>query len=128
MIILGQSLFPYEADILTNFLKGLANMIPLVLSAYVLGYVLGMNKQPSAINILILIVIYGSGAIARLVTQFFPNLHGLSKLFPSSLFDDNLLDFMNQSITIRWECWAVGLGITAVSLIWGLLAFRKRDI
>ncbi|MGM0213484.1 hypothetical protein [Enterococcus sp. AZ109] len=129
MLIFGQSLLPYEADTLSNFLKGVANMIPLILSAYVLGYILGMNKQPSAINILILLVIYGvSGDIVRAALHPFPSLAAVYRLFPSTLFTDNLLDFMNQSIHIRWECWAVGLAITIGSLIWGLSSFSKRDI
>lgn len=129
MVLLGQNLLPFEENTLRNFFYAASNMIPIILSAFAMGYVLSILNISEGLTIVLLLLVYNfSGNLAYLLLRPFPDLQKLTVYFPSTLLEDNLQGYMNQVAAVEGKYWLVGLLITAVSVIWGLLTFRKKDI
>jgi ABC-2 type transport system permease protein len=110
---------------LSQFSIALINLLPIIASAFILAYVLGINGVPEMLNLLVLLFIYDilGSLIGRIST-----LKTISKWTPSSLLNNNLVHYMSGSAYFDVKCWMLGLMIIFVSLIIGLTIFKKKDL
>lgn len=114
---------------LGQFLIAFSNVLPIVASGFVLGYVLSVNGVSEVLNLLILLFIYS--ILGRLIDTLAGRvsvLRTISKLTPSSLLNNNLVHYMSGSAYFDVKCWVMGLMIIFVSLIVGLAIFTKKDL
>jgi ABC-2 type transport system permease protein len=114
---------------LGQFLIAFSNVLPIVASGFVLGYVLSVNGVSEVLNLLILLFIYS--ILGRLIDTLAGRvsvLRTISKWTPSSLLNNNLVHYMSGSAYFDVKCWVMGLMIIFVSLIVGLAIFTKKDL
>ncbi|WP_339184342.1 ABC transporter permease [Oceanobacillus sp. FSL W7-1293] len=129
MIGLGQSFFAEDQGVVSNFFIASFNMLPIVLSGFILIHALKMLKIADIYNIIIVAVIYiFFDDILRLI---FRQVNGLNELYtfaPGALLTDNLMHFMNQSVQLDYRYWVTGAVISVIALWIGAGRFTKQDM
>lgn len=129
MILLGDNLMTREPDAIRNFLITSINMIPIVLSGFVVAHTLKMLKAGDVYIIIALLGIYGfSGDILRLLLRPFTALNDLYKYAPDTLLHDNLMSFVDGATQLGYQYWIVGLVISVAALLIGAKRFAKQNI
>ncbi|WP_245183650.1 hypothetical protein [Lentibacillus salicampi] len=103
----------------SNFLIAGSNMVPIVLSGFILIHVMKMlNVSEVYIIILFLFIYIFSGDL----------LYMLFDYTPSTLLNENLTSFMNQSAHFDYRLWVTGIVISVISLLIGTKRFAKQNI
>ncbi|WP_080873863.1 ABC transporter permease [Oceanobacillus timonensis] len=129
MIGLGQSLFAEDQGVVSNFFLASFNMLPIVLSGFILIHALKMLKIADIYNIIIVVFIYVfSDDVLRFI---FRQVNGLNELYtfaPGALLTDNLMHFMNQSVQLDDRYWVTGAVISVIALLIGAGRFTKQDM
>jgi len=129
MIGLGEILFAKEPETTGNFLIASFNMVPIVLSGFILIHTLKMLKISDIYNIIIIVFIYiFSGDLLHFV---FRQINGWNEFYlfaPSTQLNDNLMSFMNQSMQLDYRNWVTGIVISVIALFIGALRFTSQDI
>lgn len=130
MTVLGEILFAGdEASSLSGFLIACVNMFPIVLSAFMLVHVLQMNRVNVMYTIIAILVIYtASDGIVNLMFRAIDPLQDLYKWTPSALLNENALGFMKNTVTFAWSNWVIGISLSLIILVLGLVQFHKKDI
>lgn len=129
MIGLGERLLVNEEPSILNFLIAVINMLPIVLSGFCLIHMLKMLRVSGIYVIITLLFIYGfSGDLLRIMLQSVSGLDELYQYAPSTLLEENLMNFMNYTIQFDYRYWMVGVGITVITLLIGATTFVKQDI
>lgn len=129
MVGLGETLFPDDAQALRSFLLACVNMFPLVISGFFLIHVLRMSRIREAYTVVIVLIVYTLSD--SIVNLFFRRIEGLTELYkwmPSALLNDNILQYMEYTITFEWKSWIVGIAISLIILSIGIRVFNRRDI
>lgn len=129
VIGLGENLFIEEEHSIRNFLIASLNMLPLILSGFFMIHMLKMLKVGDVyIFVMLLFIFIFSGDLLRMMFRAFSGLDELYKYAPSTLLDDNLMDFANQAVQFDYRYWVAGIVISVVSLFIGAKRFAKQNI
>jgi len=128
MIVLGENLLKSENQSVSNFIIACVNMAPIVLSGVFLAHTLKMLKVGEAYITIALIFIFGlSGNLLRVFRQI-PSLKELHNYAPNTLFNDNLMSFLNEGAQFGLEYWIVGIIISGIALLIGAKRFKNQNI
>lgn len=129
MVGLGETLFPGDKGALRSFLLACVNMFPLVVSGFFLIHVLRMSRIGEAYTVVIVLVVYTmSDSIVNIIFRRIEGLTELYKWMPSALLNDNILQYMEYTVTFEWKFWIVGIAISLIILPIGIRVFQRRDI
>lgn len=128
MIVLGESLFTGENQSVSNFLIACLNMAPIVLSGFFLTHSLKMLKVGEVYIILVLAFIFGFSDSLLRVFRSFSGLRELREYAPSTLLNDNLMSFLDNTVQFDFKYWAVGIIISVISLLIGAKRFANKNI
>ena len=113
----------------SQFLIALSNIVPIIASGFILGYVLAINGVSEVLNLLILLFIYRIlGVSINILVGRISALKTISKWTPTTLFDNNLIHYMTSSVYFDIKCWVMGLMIIFISLVIGQTIFKKKDL
>ena len=125
-ILSGNVIFDLvDNSALSQFLIAFSNILPIVASGFVLGYVLSVNGVSEVLDLLILLFIYS--ILGSLISRI-SALKTVYKWTPFSLLSNNLDNYMSGSAYFDAKCWMLGLVIIFVSLVVGLAIFKKKDL
>lgn len=126
---LGETLLIHDPAVLKNFVIGVINMIPLVLSGFVLSYVIGLLGFGDFVNVIALMAVYGvSGRSTHAVIAMFSSNDPISRFLPSDLLSKVTADYMRGNITFQGVNWLIGALIAVVSVLIGLRLFERKSI
>jgi len=118
-IVLGETLLASEEQSVKNFLIAGLNMVPMVISGFVIIHVLRMLKVGEVYIIMLLLFIYiFSGNL----------LYMLFDYTPSTLLNDNLMNFIDYSAQFDYRLWVTGIVISVIALLIGAKRFAKQNI
>ncbi len=123
-IALGKNLFASEEQSVSNFLIASSNMIPIVLSGFFMIHTLKMLKVSEVYIIIIFLFIYVFSG--DLLYMLFDNT--LFDYNPSTLLNENLMSFMNNSAQFDYRHWVTGILVSVISLLIGVKGFAKQNI
>lgn len=121
---LGENLFASEEQSVSNFLIASSNMIPIVLSGFFMIHTLKMLKVSEVYIIIIFLFIYVFSD--DLLYMLFDNT--LFDYNPSTLLNENLMSFMNNSAQFDYRHWVTGILVSVISLLIGVKGFAKQNI
>lgn len=128
-IFLGETFLTVEDTSVKNFLIACSNMIPMVLSGFIIIHSLRMLKVGEVYIFIILLAIYSfSDSILRVIFRSISGLNELYKYSPSALLDDNLLKFMDLAAHVDIRSWITGGIISVIALFFGIKMFSKQNI
>ncbi|MHA6260083.1 ABC transporter permease [Sporosarcina sp. CAU 1771] len=130
MIGLGETLMAAtDPQSVNDFLIALVNMLPIVLSAFFFIHSSKMIKLSDAyIFILVLFIFMFSGDVLRILFRSFASLQDVYKYAPDSLLNENLFNFMNQTVQFGFEYWITGGLLSLIALRIGVTKFAKQTI
>ncbi|APC47720.1 ABC transporter permease [Virgibacillus halodenitrificans] len=129
MIVLGENLLFSEGNSIGNFLLASLNMLPLILGAYFIIHILKMLKVGDLYTLILLLIVFMfSGDLLRLLFRPVSGLQEVYKYAPSSLLNENLMDFMDHGAALDYRYWVVGMLISVASLSLGARRFAKQNI
>lgn len=129
MIVLGENLLNNDDQSVRYFLIASVNMAPLVLSGFFLTHTLKILKVGEVYIIIILLFIYGfSSNLVKLLFRPFTGLNEVYKYVPNTLFNDNLIAYMDGTIKFGYQYWVVGIGISLIALLIGAKRFASQNI
>lgn len=129
MIALGENLLQTDNQSVSNFLIASLNMVPLVLSAFFLTHTLKMLKVGEVYIIIVLIFIFGiSGNLIRILFRSFTGLNELYKYVPNTLFNDNLMSYLDGTVQFGYRYWIIGIVISLIALLIGAKRFANQNI
>ncbi|GAF17197.1 hypothetical protein JCM19046_1697 [Bacillus sp. JCM 19046] len=112
MIALAEGLFAQGESLIQPFLVASANMLPLVVSGFIAVHSLRMIQVGEVYVLVLVLVVYRlSGDLIRAISNLIPGLDGVYQYAPSTLLNDNLTQFGNQSAQLDFRVW-----LTASSL------------
>jgi ABC-2 type transport system permease protein len=88
-----------------------------------------MLKVGEVYIIIVLLFIYGlSSNLLRLLFRPFPGLNELYKYVPNTLFNDNLMSFVDGTVVFGYQYWVIGIIISVISLLIGAKRFGNQNI
>lgn len=129
VISLGESLFVSEEQSIRNFLAASFNMLPIVLSGFFIIHALKMLKIGDIyIIIFLFFLLIFSGDLLRWMLGSFAQLNEFYQYAPSTLLNDNLMSFMDQSAQFDFRYWVTGVVISLVFLAIGMMRFTNKNI
>ncbi|MYL56774.1 ABC transporter permease [Virgibacillus halodenitrificans] len=129
MIVLGENLLFSEGESIGNFLLASLNMLPLILAAFSIIHMLKMLEVGDLYTLILLLFVFMfSGDFLRLLFRPVAGLQEVYKYAPSSLLNENLMDFMDYKASLDYRYWIVGIVILLVSLTIGARRFAKQNI
>lgn len=129
MVGLGETLFPTDVQALRNFLLASTNMFPLVVSGFFLIHVLKMSRISDVYTVIIVLIVYTmSDRIVNLIFRRIEGFNQLHKWTPSSLLNENILQYMENTVAFDWKLWIVGLAISLIVLPLGIKVFQRQNI
>ncbi|WP_407272518.1 ABC transporter permease [Radiobacillus sp. PE A8.2] len=130
MIVLGENLLNSDHQSVSNYLIACANMAPLVLSGFFLTHTLKMMKVGDVYVIILLLFIYGfSSNLLRLLFRPFTGLSELYKYAPSTMLNDNLMNFIeNDIVQFDYKFLVAGIVISLLALLLGANRFSNQNI
>lgn len=129
MVVLGENLFTSDTQVVISFLLACLNMIPIILSGFLIIHTLKMIKVGEAYIVITLFFIYTfSGDILRPLFRSVSGLNNLYQYAPSTLLTENLLNFMNESVKFEFSYWLIGVVISLITLLIGSQKFAKISI
>jgi ABC-2 type transport system permease protein len=129
VISLGESLFVSEEQSIRNFLAASFNMLPIVLSGFFIIHALKMLKIGDIyIIIFLFFLLIFSGDLLRWMLGSFSQLNEFYQYAPSTLLNDNLMSYMDQSAQFDFRFWVTGIVISLIFLIIGMMMFTNKNI
>ena len=129
MIGLGENLLASEEQSVRYFLSASINMFPIVISGFFIIHVLKMLRFGEVYIIITLLFIFiFSGDLLRMLLRPISGLNELYKYAPSTLLNENLLNFLNKAVQFDYHYWVAGIVISVVSLLVGARKFTKQNI
>ena len=129
MIALGENLLSSASGTVKDFLIASVNMVPIVLSGFILIHTMKMLKVGEVYIFITLLFIFAfSGNLLRILFRPINGLNELYKYSPNTLLDENLMNYMDGTIQLGYEYWMIGIAISAIALVVGVTRFAKQDI
>lgn len=129
MIGLGESFFEHDPNATSSFLIASVNMLPIIVSGFVVIHVLKILRLGDAYVMFIALFIFTfSGTASRLLFKAVPGLDQLYRYMPSTLLENNMQDFMNYTVQLDIQFWLTGTLVAAIALLIGIGKFTKMDI
>ena len=129
MLGFGENLLTNEEQSSRSFLIASLNMLPLILSGFIMIHVLKMLRFGDAYIIMIVLFVFTfSSNIIRMLFQPISGLNQLYKYTPNTLLNDNLMSFMDQTVQLDYRYWLVGTIISVIVLLIGVGKFAKKNI
>jgi len=129
MIGLGENIFVKEEQSVIHFLIASFNMLPIVLSGFFMIHAMKMMRVSQLFIIMMLFFIFVfSGDLLRVMLSPFSRLHELYKYAPSAQFDDNLMNYMEQTVQFEYSYWITAIVISVICLLIGARKFTKQPI
>ncbi|MDV6377132.1 ABC transporter permease [Sporosarcina sp. GW1-11] len=129
MIGLGETLLTSDGQSAKDFLIALVNMLPIILSAFFTIHSLKLLKVGDVyIFIVMLLVFVFSGDLLRILFRQVTSLNEVYKYTPDALLHDNLLHFMNHTVTFGYQYWITGVLLSSIVLLIGVTKFAKQTI
>ncbi|WP_078592906.1 ABC transporter permease [Evansella clarkii] len=129
VIGLGESLFVSEEASIRNFVAASFNMLPIALGGFVMIHALKMLKVSDIyIIIFLFFLLIFSGDLLRWLLGSFSQLNEFYQYAPSTLLNDNLMSFMDQSAQFDFRFWVTGIVISLVFLAIGMMRFTNKNI
>ncbi|MFD1929549.1 ABC transporter permease [Sporosarcina siberiensis] len=129
MIGLGEWLMSGDRESVKDFLIAISNMVPIILSAFFMIHSLKMLKVGEVyIFILMLFFYVFLGDLLRILFRPFTSLQDVYKYAPDALLQDNLLNFMNQTVQFGYQYWIIGALLSVIALLMGVTKFAKQTI
>lgn len=120
----GNGWLPAEGSRSSVFLVSAGNMLPVIISAFALSYVLNLFGVGSGlISLIILGTYFLSGDIVHFMFSLQPAGDPISKFLPSSLLETAM-----ESSSFSLFCWGMGTLFTVLYLAVGLQMFKGKDI
>lgn len=129
MVGFGEVLFPTDQQALQNFLLASVNMFPVVMSGFFLIHVLKMSRIGDTYTVIIVLIVFTMSD--RIVNLLFRRIEGLAHLYkwtPSALLNENMMQYMEYTVTFEWKFWIVGMAISLIVLPIGSRLFNKKEI
>lgn len=131
IVMIGGESF-LQADVLMRgpFVIAVVNLIPLVLSAFVLGHSLMMvlDNEIYCIPIIFFVFSRWFSDLVQFIETTILGSHKLMNYLPSVQIDLIIKDFLEKNTSILPSSWIVGFIIIFVSLLVGMILFDKKDI
>ncbi len=128
-IVLGEKLMTSEEQWIGKYLIAIVNMIPLVLSGFSLIHTMKLLKVGEVYIIIVLLFTYViSGDMLRLLFRPIAGLNELYHYAPDTLLNENLMNYMDETVQFGYHYWVTGLVITAVALFIGVKRFASTNI
>lgn len=128
-IMLGENLLVSDNQPLSYFIIASINMIPIVMSGFLIIHVLSMLKVGQVYIVIILLFIFSfSGDLLRMLLRSFPSLNGLYHYAPSTLLNENLMNFVNEAPQLGYRYWLTSIVISVICLWIGTKRFTKQNI
>ncbi|HGH1673572.1 hypothetical protein [Bacillus thuringiensis] len=129
-MIIGNLLLEHHINsIFSDYLLALTNMLPLIVSSFILAYIIHILAIKDIANIAILILIYSiSGDIMKFISKSLPFISDSYKYFPSSILSTNFTNFASNKGVFLIEAWVVGILLSIIYLIIGVFLFSKKDL
>lgn len=129
MIGLGENLFIDEGQFTRSFIIASINMLPIVLCGFFMIHALKMLKIGEVyIIIWLLFVFIASGDVLRMMLKPISPFDQLYKYAPSTLLDENLMQYMDQTVQLDVRFWLVGMVVSVIFLTIGVRKFAKQTI
>ncbi len=129
LLVLGENLLNHQDYTVKMLLIAFINMLPIILAGFTMGFVLNILRVKETYNLLTLIIIFGlSGQLVQMLFHYIPGLKQLYRYFPSGLLDENLTDYINQTVSFNSPAWMIGILLTVGCLVIGQQIFTKKDL
>lgn len=117
-----------EVEYLHRFINNTLNLLPILLSALTVTYVIAIlfDSEISAFILVFLIyrvLDYASGAIIGLLPESKPVFDYL----PGTLFTQLPNDYLASNVQLEFLHWGINLGITLAFLLLGALLYRRKS-
>src|SRR5699024_8649155 len=118
-----------EEQSFNHYLIASFNMLPIVLSGFLMIHAMKMMRVSQLFIIMMLFFIFVfSGDLLRVMLSPFSRLHELYKYAPSAQFDDNLMNYMEQTVQFEYSYWITAIVISVICLLIGARKFTKQPI
>jgi membrane protein len=125
----GEMIVPNtEVEHLHRFINNSLNLLPILLSALTVTYVIAIlfNSEISAFILILLIyrvINYASSAIIGILPQSKPVFDYL----PGTLFSELSVNYLTGNVQLEYVHWGINLGIILVFLLLGSLLYRRKS-
>lgn len=127
-VILGEALFTADPETLQNYLVSLVNFLPLLISIFVLGYVLSLLQVSQIFVVSTLLLTYVlAGELLQAILSLFSKNEQISKYYPSNLIAEVVNQFMERRVSYMLENWLVSMLVVTLCLIIGLRLFNRKE-
>lgn len=128
-MVLGENLFSTDPRVLSDFQLSTLNLLPLIISAFVIGHVLSMMQIGQIVIVLILLFSYSlAGEILHSIFSIFMKEEPISRYFPSNLLAETGSNFFQRNASFMIENWLVSGLVIAIALFIGMKVFRTKEI
>lgn len=112
----------------TNFLISSFNLLPILISAFVLCYVASLIFENEIAGGAIVFLFYkGLGLLLFGITSMNENVASIAKYIPASNINEILKEFMNDSVQFDIIGWIINIILALFMLLVGLKVFEKKD-
>lgn len=129
MILLGENLFEREEQSISNFLIASFNMLPIVLSSFMMIHAMTMLRARVVYIVITLLFIYMYlGDLLRVILRPVSGLNELYQYAPSTQLYENLMHFMEHNAQFEPRYWITGIVISVICLLIGARRFAKQNI
>ncbi|VDG96967.1 ABC-2 family transporter protein [Lysinibacillus sphaericus] len=129
LIGIGETILPTESGSVSNFMVAVANMVPIIFSAFLLIHSLKLLNIGEVYILVILLGIYGfAGNLLWLLAKKFTFFKKLYEYAPDTLMSRNLMEFMNKTAHIEFSYYLTGGLLATAAIIIGNVQFSKKPI
>ena len=129
MVGLGENFFANDEQSTRSFIIASINMLPVILSGFFMIHVMKMLRFGDVYVIIIVLFVFTfSGTVFRVLFRPISGLNELYKYTPSELLNENLINFMAQTVQLDFRFWVAGIFIALVILPIGVRKFAKQNI
>ncbi|MBD7985966.1 ABC transporter permease [Sporosarcina sp. Sa2YVA2] len=129
LIGIGETFLASESGSISNLLAAVANMVPIILSAFLLIHTLKLLNMGDVYILVILLGIYGfAGNLLWVVAKKFPFFKKLYEYAPDTLMGRNLMGFMDKTAQIGYPYFLTGGLLAAAAIVIGIIQFSKKPI
>lgn len=129
LIGIGETILPTESGSVSNFMVAVGNMVPIIISAFLLIHSLKLLNIGEVYILVILLGIYGfAGNLLWLLAKKFTFFKKLYEYAPDTLMNRNLMEFMNKTAHIEFSYYLTGGLLATAAIIIGIVQFSKKPI
>jgi len=129
LIGVGETVLPTENGSIGNLMMAVANMVPIILSAFLLIHTLKLLNIGEVYILVILLGIYGfAGNLLWVLSKKFAFFKKLYEYAPDTLMSRNLMEFMDRTAHIGFSYYLTGGLLAAAAIVIGIVQFSKKPI